>query len=41
MAEQYIDPDRLNTSELVYSGIQTVIAIAMIAVSIRVYITKS
>lgn len=37
MADQYIDPDKLNTSELVYSGIQTVLAIAMIAVSSRVY----
>ena len=29
---QYVDPDKLNTSEVVYSGIQFIIAIAMIVV---------
>ena len=36
-----IDQSKLKTSELVYSGIQTVIAIAMIAVSIRVHISET
>ena len=34
----FVDPDKLNTSEVVYSGIQFVIAIAMIVVG-RIYTT--
>ena len=39
-ADDYVDKDKLSTSELIYSGIQLIVSIAMIGVSKRIQLGK-